>query len=106
RPARITERDLGRRHGDVENENAAEDTGDLHVSIWRRGWRIRTGNWPLPCHNARSFRLVPARVPSPQSPVPALKQPRRGDRPPADLHLADDVLLRHHAPVAAVRAVV
>ena len=26
--------------------------------------------------------------------------------PPADLHLADDVLLRHHAPVAAVGAVV
>ena len=35
-----------------------------------------------------------------------LENARRGNRPPAQLHLPDDVLLRHHAPVAAVGAVV
>ena len=37
---------------------------------------------------------------------PCLRRCARGNRPPADLHLADDVLLRHHAPVPAVGAVV
>src|SRR6476619_1932608 len=46
--------------------------------------------------------------PSPLVPEsPALsKDARRGNGPPADLHLADDVFLGHHAPVATVRAVV
>src|ERR671910_3845931 len=35
-----------------------------------------------------------------------LKHARARYGPPAHLHLADDVLLRHHAPMAAVRAVV
>src|SRR5262245_45703796 len=35
-----------------------------------------------------------------------LKEPRGGDWPPPELHLADDVFLRHHAPVTAVGAVV
>src|SRR5258706_6077891 len=34
------------------------------------------------------------------------EDPRGRHRPPAELDLADDVLLRHHAPVAAVGAVV
>src|SRR4029453_1994379 len=38
--------------------------------------------------------------------IQPLEHSRRGDRPPAELDLADDVLLRHHPPVAAVRAVV
>jgi hypothetical protein len=36
----------------------------------------------------------------------ALRKSGLPERPPADLHLADDVLLRHGAPVAAVGAVV
>src|SRR5437764_14761089 len=35
-----------------------------------------------------------------------LEHPCRGDRPPSQLHLADDVALGHEAPVAAVGAVV
>src|SRR5204863_8424772 len=46
---------------------------------------------------------------SPSSLVPtsaASEHPRRWYRPPAELHFADDVFLRHHAPVPAVGAVV
>src|SRR5690242_18855039 len=43
------------------------------------------------------------RIPSPDQ---LLKHPRRRHRPPPQLHFADDVLLRHHAPVTAVGAVV
>src|SRR5437867_3800576 len=39
-------------------------------------------------------------------PAPASEDAGGRDGPPAQLHFADDVLLGHHPPVAAVRAVV
>src|SRR5436305_1616484 len=45
------------------------------------------------------------RIPKPESRIPS-KYPRCRNRPPSQLHFSDDVLLRHHAPMAAVGAVV
>src|SRR5215813_13001644 len=44
--------------------------------------------------------------PSRRSCPSSLEDPRVRHRPPANLYLADDVLLRHHPPVTAVGAVV
>src|SRR5437660_36663 len=55
----------------------------------------------MPSGYPNSVRCPQPPATSPQQ--PALEHSRARHGPPAQLHLPDDVLFRHHAPVTAVR---